>query len=41
LLSNKVQAILAIVATLLVAALVVLQYLEITHYSSPPSVWPS
>ena len=39
-LSNKVQAILAIVATLLFVALVTLQVLELLHYSSPPSIWP-
>ena len=39
-LSNKVQAILAIVATLLFVALVTLQVLELLHYSNPPSIWP-
>jgi hypothetical protein len=40
LLSNKVQAILAIVATLLFVALIALQVVEMLHYSNPPSVWP-
>lgn len=39
-LSNKVQAILAIVATALFLALIALQVLELMHYSNPPSVWP-
>ena len=40
LLSNKVQAVLALVATLVFIAVVVLQVLEFLHYSNPPSVWP-
>lgn len=38
--SNKAQAILAILATLLFVALIALQVLELTSYSAPPSVWP-
>ena len=39
-LSNKVQAILAILATILFATLVTLQVMELLHYSNPPSIWP-
>ena len=38
--STKILSILAIVATLCFAVLVVLQVVELTHYSAPPSVWP-
>ncbi|HMP76540.1 MAG TPA: hypothetical protein PKE12_09610 [Kiritimatiellia bacterium] len=38
--SNKVQAILAIVATLLIVGVIVLQSLELSFYSAPNSVWP-
>lgn len=40
-LSNKVQAILAIIATVFFVALIALQYLELSFYSSQPTVWPS
>lgn len=39
-LSNKVQAIFAIVTTVLFVALIALQVLELMHFSAPPSVWP-
>jgi len=40
LLSNKVQAILVILATVLFVALVTLQVMELLHFSNPPSIWP-
>ena len=39
-LSNKVQAILTILATLLVIGVIVLQAMELSFYSAPTSVWP-
>ncbi len=38
--SNKIAAILAIVASLCFAALVTLQVMELNYYRAEPSLWP-
>ena len=40
-LSTKVLGILAILVVLCLAALLALQYSEVTFFSEPPSVWPT
>ena len=39
--SSKVMSILAIVALVFFIALIALQFIEMSHYSAAPSVWPA